>query len=142
MVMTVFFSSKYVIDALLQGVYLGGTAHIGGQPAAWNSGVATFEMEYGYWVEEQHRQNVELRNALQAQVTEVELGMLVESGLNHYYNLFRMKEDAAKSDIFYLMSGIWRTSAERFFLWIGGFRPSELLNVKKYSLFFVAFFSE
>lgn len=94
-------------------------------------GIATFEMEYGYWVEEQHRQNSELRNALQARVTDVELSMLVESGLNHYYNLFRLKEDAAKSDIFYLMSGIWRTSAERFFLWIGGFRPSELLNVKK-----------
>lgn len=92
-------------------------------------GITTFEMEYGYWVEEQHRQNGELRNALQAQVTDVELGMLVESGLNHYYNLFRLKEDAAKADIFYLMSGIWRTSAERFFLWIGGFRPSQLLNV-------------
>lgn len=92
-------------------------------------------MEYGYWVEELNRQTGELRNALQAQVTsDIELGMLVENGLNHYNNLFRMKEDAAKSDIFYLMSGIWRTSAERFFLWIGGFRPSELLiNVNENS---------
>ncbi|XP_024027636.1 transcription factor TGA7 isoform X1 [Morus notabilis] len=115
-----------------QGVYLGSTSlsssHIGNF-GTLNSGITTFEMEYGYWVEEQHRQNSELRNALQARVTDVELSMLVESGLNHYYNLFRLKEDAAKSDIFYLMSGIWRTSAERFFLWIGGFRPSELLNV-------------
>ncbi|KAF4354551.1 hypothetical protein F8388_022273 [Cannabis sativa] len=63
---------------------------------------------------ELNRQNGELRNALQARVaSDVELGMLVENGLNHYYNLFQMKEEAAKSDIFYLMSGIWRTPAER-----------------------------
>ncbi|KAJ4867702.1 Transcription factor TGA7 [Raphanus sativus] len=54
--------------------------------------------------------------------------MLVESCLNHYANLFRMKSDAAKADVFYLISGMWRTSTERFFQWIGGFRPSELLN--------------
>lgn len=91
--------------------------------------IAAFEMEYAHWVEEQNRQIFELRNALQAQITEIELCMLVESGLNHYHNLFRMKADAAKADVFYLMSGVWRTSTERFFLWIGGFRPSELLNV-------------
>lgn len=115
-----------------QGIYLGstsvGSSYIGNF-GTLNTGITTFEMEYGYWVEEQHRQNGELRNALQARVTDVELGMLVESCLNHYYNLFRLKEDAAKADIFYLMSGIWRTSAERFFHWIGGFRPSQLLNV-------------
>lgn len=104
----------------------------------WNSshgfaGIMTFEMEYGHWVEEQHKQNSELRTALQAHVTEIQLRMLVESSLSHYYNLFRMKADAAKADVFYLISGVWRTSAERFFLWIGGFRPSELLNVILYS---------
>ncbi|KAF9661319.1 hypothetical protein SADUNF_Sadunf19G0055700 [Salix dunnii] len=45
-----------------------------------------------------------------------------------YDNLFRMKADAAKSDVFYLISGKWRTSVERFFQWIGGSCPSELLN--------------
>ncbi|PON53060.1 Basic-leucine zipper transcription factor [Parasponia andersonii] len=116
-----------------QGVYLGSSSlcssHLG-HSGNLNSGITTFEMEYGYWVEELNRQNGELRNALQARVTsDVELGILVENGLNHYHNLFRMKEDAARSDIFYLMSGVWITSAERFFFWIGGFRPSELLNV-------------
>ncbi|RVW65515.1 Transcription factor TGA4 [Vitis vinifera] len=114
-----------------QGLYIGGsldTTRVGFSGTI-NSGIATFEMEYGHWVEEQHRQNCELRNALQAHVTDIELRILVESALNHYYELFRMKADAAKADVFYLMSGMWRTSAERFFLWIGGFRPSELLNV-------------
>ena len=86
-------------------------------------------MEYGLWVDEQNRRNVELRNALQANVSDVELQILVDGGLNHYYHLFRIKADAARADVFYLMSGMWRSSVERFFLWIGGFRPSELLNV-------------
>ncbi|GKU98491.1 hypothetical protein SLEP1_g11495 [Rubroshorea leprosula] len=91
-------------------------------------GITTFEMEYAHWVEEQSRQICELRNALQVHITDIELRILVENGLKHYYNLFRMKENAAKADVFYLISGIWRTSTERFFHWIGGFRPSELLN--------------
>lgn len=92
-------------------------------------GVAAFEMEYGHWVEEQNRLTCELRTALQAHVSDFELRILVESSMSHYDNLFRMKTIAAKSDVFYLMSGMWKTPAERFFLWIGGFRPSELLKV-------------
>ncbi|KAM7516783.1 hypothetical protein LguiA_006366 [Lonicera macranthoides] len=86
-------------------------------------------MEYMLWVEEHQKKNLELRNGLQSHISEIELHVFVESGLNHYYDLFRMKADAAKADVFYLMSGMWRTSVERLFLWIGGFCPSELLNV-------------
>lgn len=114
-----------------QGVYLGGaldSSHVG-LSGTVNSGIATFELEYAHWVEEQHRHSCELRNALQTHINDMELHILVESVLNHYYKFFRMKTDAAKVDVFYLMSGMWRTSVERFFLWIGGFRPSELLNV-------------
>ncbi|KAM1013958.1 hypothetical protein ACFX2C_044021 [Malus domestica] len=114
-----------------QGAYAGnalGTSHMG-YNGALNSGITTFEMEYGHWVEEQYRQNVELRNALQDHVTDIELQKLVKGALNHYANLFRMKADAARADVFYLLSGIWRTSVERHFHWIGGFRPSELLNI-------------
>jgi transcription factor TGA len=49
--------------------------------------------------------------------------------MSHYFELFRLKATAAKADVFYVMSGLWKSSAERFFLWIGGFRPSELLKV-------------
>ncbi|KAI3996324.1 hypothetical protein MKX01_026792 [Papaver californicum] len=115
-----------------RGAYVGGvdTSNLG-LAGSVNSGVAAFEMEYGHWVEEQNRRTGELRNALQASVSDIELRMLVENGMNHYYELFRMKGTVAKSDVFYLMSGMWKTSAERFFLWIGGFRPSELLKVLK-----------
>ncbi|KAK8507694.1 hypothetical protein V6N12_067027 [Hibiscus sabdariffa] len=122
-----------------QGIYKSCASAAGcfGLPATVNTewfhvdlpGITAFEMEYTHWVEEQNRQICELRTALMAHVTDIELRILVESGLNHYCKLFRMKEDAAKADVFYLISGIWRTSAERFFHWIGGFRPSEILNV-------------
>lgn len=80
-------------------------------------------------MEEQNRQICELRTVLHGQVSDIELRSLVENAMKHYFQLFRMKSTAAKIDVFYVMSGMWKTSAERFFLWIGGFRPSELLKV-------------
>ncbi|XP_058084660.1 transcription factor TGA1-like isoform X2 [Magnolia sinica] len=110
------------------GGYVGDSSHLpfGGTV---NSGVVAFELEFGHWVEEQNRQIRELRSALQAHVSDFELRILVESGMSHYDDLFRMKTIAAKSDVFFLISGMWRTAAERCFLWIGGFRPSEVLKV-------------
>ncbi|XP_044469725.1 transcription factor TGA4-like [Mangifera indica] len=40
-----------------------------------------------------------------------------------------MTSTVAKADVFHVMSGMWKTVAERFFFWRGGFRPSELLKV-------------
>ncbi|MCE3216798.1 TGACG-sequence-specific DNA-binding protein TGA-1A, partial [Datura stramonium] len=114
-----------------KGLYVGGcldASQIGCSGTA-NSGITTFEMEYGTWVEEQDRQTDDLRSALNSQIGEIKLRNLVEGCLNHYFDLFRLKATAANSDVLYLMSGTWKTSAERFFLWIGGFRPSELLKV-------------
>ncbi|XP_065874543.1 transcription factor TGA1 isoform X2 [Euphorbia lathyris] len=114
-----------------QGVYVSSGIETGqlGYPGTINSGIATFELEYGHWVEEQNRNIIELRSALNSHRSDVELRILVENGIGHYSELFRMKATAAKDDVFYVMCGMWRTSAERFFLWIGGFRPSELLKV-------------
>ncbi|EOA35302.1 hypothetical protein CARUB_v10020476mg [Capsella rubella] len=105
------------------------SSYIGPAGNIINTGIASFEMEYSHWLEEQSRRVSEIRIALQSHISDVELRMLVESCLNHYANLFQMKLNAAKADVFYLISGMWQTSTERFFQWIGGFRPSELLNV-------------
>nr|XP_009381518.1 PREDICTED: transcription factor TGA4 isoform X2 [Musa acuminata subsp. malaccensis] len=124
---------------LEQGIYIGGrlgerTLGLSGSVNSglcwWHlSGIAAFEMQYGHWVEKQNQQTCQLRAALQAHASDFELHMLVKSGIRHYDNLFRIKAITAKSDVFYLMSGMWRTPTERFFLWIGGFRPSKLLKV-------------
>ncbi|KZV35655.1 hypothetical protein F511_30011 [Dorcoceras hygrometricum] len=114
-----------------QGLYAGGgldTSQLGYSETI-NPAITAFEMEYGHWVEEQNIKISDLRNALQSNVGDMELSVFVERGLRHYTDLFTMKATAAKADVFYLMSGMWKTSAERFFFWIGGFRPSELLKV-------------
>ncbi|XAR62299.1 hypothetical protein NMG60_11017012 [Bertholletia excelsa] len=86
-------------------------------------------MEYGHWVEEQNRQISQLKTALNSHVIDMQLHILVDSCMNHYFDLFRLKANAAKVDVLYVVSGMWRTPAERFFLWMGGFRPSEVLKV-------------
>ncbi|GMI94140.1 TGACG sequence-specific binding protein 1 [Hibiscus trionum] len=114
-----------------QSVYMGGGLVGGplGFSAPANSGIAAFETEYGHWMDEQSKQICALRTALNAHISDADLRVLVETGMNHYSELFRMKSTAAKADVFYVMSGMWKTSAEQFFSWIGGFRPSELLKV-------------
>ncbi|KAI9116891.1 hypothetical protein K1719_011890 [Acacia pycnantha] len=114
-----------------QGLYMGGALDSNnmGFPGTVNSGITTFEMEYGHWVEEQNRQICELRGALNAHISDMELRILVDSIMNHYFELYRKKSAAAKVDVFYVMFGMWKTTAERFFMWIGGFRPSKLLKV-------------
>ncbi|XP_071737742.1 transcription factor TGA1-like isoform X2 [Rutidosis leptorrhynchoides] len=92
-----------------------------------NPGIVAFEMAYDLWVADLQKKNNELKEILQSHVSELELRIFVDSGLNHYYELFRMKANAAKADAFYLMNGSWRTPMERFFQWLGGPRPSELL---------------
>jgi transcription factor TGA len=125
----------------LQGLYMGGggygidqNPHSGGgangvNVTTLNPGAAAFDMEYGRWVEEQHRQMCELRTALHAHVADNDLRLLVDGGMAHYDDIFRLKAVAAKADVFHLVSGMWRTPAERCFMWMGGFRPSELLKV-------------
>lgn len=113
-----------------QGMYVGGGIDpLPFSASSVNSGIVAFEMEYGHWVEEQNKLICELRNALNTHITDIELRILVDSGMKHYFDLFQLKAGAAKADVFYLITGMWQTSTERFFLWIGGFRPSELLKV-------------
>lgn len=115
-----------------QGLYVGGGLDASqlSYSGTASSGTAAFDTEYGQWVEGQNRHTNDLRNALHnSQISEAELRNIVDGCLNHYFDLFRVKATAAKADVLYIMSGMWKTSAERFFMWIGGFRPSELLKV-------------
>lgn len=91
-------------------------------------------MEHARWLEEDQRHMAELRAGLHAHLPDGELRVIVDSCLGHYDEIFRLKSIAAKSDVFHLYSGIWTTPAERCFLWMGGFRPSELLKVRDLDL--------
>ncbi|KFK25074.1 hypothetical protein AALP_AA8G062800 [Arabis alpina] len=120
-----------------QGVFYGGSLIGGDQqqggmnigPGNISSEAAVFDMEYARWMEEQQRLLNELRVATQEHLAENELRMFVDTCLAHYDHLINLKAMVAKTDVFHLISGAWKTPAERCFLWMGGFRPSEIIKV-------------
>ncbi|OVA06007.1 Basic-leucine zipper domain [Macleaya cordata] len=94
-----------------------------------SSGAAIFDMEYTRWLDEDHRHLSELRSGLHSHLQDGDLSIILDGYLVHYDEIFQLKVDAAKSDVFHLINGMWTTPAERCFLWMGGFRPSELLKI-------------
>lgn len=93
------------------------------------TGALAFDMEYARWVEDQNRQINELRTGVNSHASDNELRVIVESVMAHWDDIFKLKGVAAKTDVFHMLSGMWKTPAERCFLWLGGFRSSELLKV-------------
>ncbi|XP_074563551.1 transcription factor TGA2-like [Curcuma longa] len=115
-----------------QGLFLAVAA--GSSNEATDSGTAAaaaaaFDVEYGRWQEEECRRMGELRAAVQARLPDASLGVMLDEWVAHYDKLFRLKASVARADPIHLLNGAWRTPAERCFLWIGGFRPSELLKM-------------
>ena len=88
-----------------------------------------FDLEYARWLDDHQRHINNLRVAVIASMGDDELRILLESVMLHYDELFRVKSVATKSDVFHVLSGMWMSPAERFFMWLGGFRPSEVLKV-------------
>ncbi|KAJ8756334.1 hypothetical protein K2173_025146 [Erythroxylum novogranatense] len=121
--------------ARAQGLLFGGGAVLGGDqglPIGINnvsSDAAVFDMEYARWLEEQHRLTCELRAAVQEHLPENELKYFVDNCLAHYDVVMNLKGMVAKTDVFHIVSGMWKTPAERCFMWMGGFRPSELIKI-------------
>ncbi|KAJ6300520.1 hypothetical protein OIU76_021336 [Salix suchowensis] len=116
--------------ARAQGVFLGGGEQ--GLPVgvtSISSDAAFFDMEYARWLEENHRRMCELRAAVQEHMPENELRLFVDNCLAHYDEMMNIKSVVAKTDVFHLVSGMWKTPAERCFMWMGGFRPSELIKI-------------
>ncbi|XP_031122868.1 transcription factor TGA9-like isoform X1 [Ipomoea triloba] len=109
-----------------QGILVGGGA---AASAGISSGAAIFDMEYARWLEDDHRHMSELRTALQAHLSDDDLRVIIDGYIAHYDEIFRLKGVAAKTDVFHLITGMWMTQAERCFLWMGGFRPSELIKM-------------
>ncbi|CAA2984843.1 transcription factor TGA2 [Olea europaea subsp. europaea] len=109
-----------------QGIFIGGGGGAGGNIS---SGAAIFDMEYARWLDDDHRHMTEIRTALQAQLADNDLRVILDGYIAHYDEIFRLKGVAAKSDVFHLITGMWATPTERCFLWMAGFRPSDLLKM-------------
>ncbi|KAL6888834.1 hypothetical protein ACP4OV_009860 [Aristida adscensionis] len=122
-----------------QGVLGGGalTGGIGGlsQEAVW------FDAEYARWLEEHSRLMHHLRAAADQldhhhsaaapplPADDAQLRQLVAAAAAHHGALVELKAAAARGDALHLVSGAWASAGERCFLWIGGFRPSELVKL-------------
>ncbi|XP_054804028.1 bZIP transcription factor TGA10-like isoform X2 [Prosopis cineraria] len=121
--------------ARAQGVLFAGATALRGEqslPMAMSSvssEAAMFDVEYARWLEEHHRIVCELRAAVQEHLPENELRLFVDNCLAHYDQLMNLKSLVTKTDVFHIVSGMWKTPAERCFMWIGGFRPSELIKI-------------
>nr|GMC86125.1 transcription factor HBP-1B(C38)-like isoform X2 [Ipomoea batatas] len=121
--------------AWAQGIYFGGNSILGGEQghplsvANISSDAAIFDLEYARWLEEHHRLMTELRCAVEEQLPENEMRMYVDSAVAHFDEVINLKTMLAKSDVFHIFSGMWKTPAERCFMWVGGFRPSDLLKI-------------
>ncbi|KAJ1263124.1 hypothetical protein BS78_09G161000 [Paspalum vaginatum] len=107
-----------------QGLLPGGSA-----PGDLSSGAVMFDMGYARWLEDDTKHMTELQGMLQSQTIDANLGAIVEDCLRHYDELFHLRAVLARSDVFQLLTGLWATTAERCFLWMGGFRPSEIIKM-------------
>ncbi|KAE8724635.1 Transcription factor PERIANTHIA [Hibiscus syriacus] len=99
-----------------------------GHSAMGNTALA-FDMEYGCWLNEHQRLINDLRSAVNSNIGDSELCILVGGVMAHYDEVFRLKSIGTKADVFHMLSGMWKTPAERCFMWLGGFRSSELLKI-------------
>ncbi|CAL5052314.1 unnamed protein product [Urochloa decumbens] len=101
-----------------------------GRPGEHGGASAAFDLEYARWLDEHQRHMTDLRVALAApQIGDDDLRVLVDGAMAHYEQMFRLKSAATRADVFHVLSGMWVSPAERFFMWLGGFRSSELLKV-------------
>lgn len=116
------------------GLALSGGGIVGGlsPEAAW------FDAEHARWVDEHGKIMCHLRAAMEEQRQQqqhadddddAQLRQLVDAAAAHHGVLAEMKAAVARADAFHLVSGTWVSAAERCFLWIAGFRPSDLIKV-------------
>nr|WAW84968.1 TGA transcription factor protein [Solanum tuberosum] len=98
-------------------------------PQQRESGSLPFDTEYSRWLEEHTKHINELRTAVNSHASDPELRSMVDSVIAHYDEVYRMKANAAKGNVEHLLSGMWKTPAERCSMWIGDFRPSLLLKL-------------
>ncbi|XP_020204892.1 transcription factor TGA2.2 [Cajanus cajan] len=112
-----------------QGIFIanqGDQGHL-----AVGNGALAFDIDYAHWVDEHQRMLNDLRTAVNSQISDNELHLLVDGVIAHYNELFRLKSIGAKADVFHILNGMWKTPVERWFMWLGGFRSSELLKIIK-----------
>ncbi|TVU11137.1 hypothetical protein EJB05_44704 [Eragrostis curvula] len=120
---------QQVQTARVQGVFSGTGGQLAGFPSAPSPAVAIFDIEYARWVEEHSKLMFQLRAALNEPLADDQLQGFVNAAMAQHEELLNLKGAIARVDVFHLLSGVWASPTERCFLWLGGFRPSEVIKV-------------
>ncbi|XP_019442921.1 PREDICTED: transcription factor TGA2.3-like isoform X1 [Lupinus angustifolius] len=110
-----------------QGSFISGTGDPGHSMSG--NGAMQFDAAYARWLEEHNRKINELMAAVNSHAGDIELRTIVDNVMTQFDEIFKLKGIAAKADVFHILSGMWKTPAERCFIWIGDFRSSELLKL-------------
>ncbi|KAL0463628.1 UNVERIFIED_CONTAM: Transcription factor PERIANTHIA [Sesamum latifolium] len=104
-----------------QGVFVTSGFSADQSHSVGGTGALAFDIDYARWLDEHQRLINDLRLAVNSHVGDSELRLLVDGVMSHYDEIFRLKSVGAKSDVFHMLSGMWKTPAERCFMWLGGF---------------------
>ncbi|KAK3134101.1 hypothetical protein QOZ80_6AG0545020 [Eleusine coracana subsp. coracana] len=104
------------------------------QGALWGTGAlspdaALFNLEYERWLGDHSKVIARLRAAAEEHRPDGELRAYTDEAASHYGALMAHKARLAAADPLHLLSGLWKGAAERCLLWIGGFRPSDLIKI-------------
>ncbi|GJN28725.1 hypothetical protein PR202_gb16883 [Eleusine coracana subsp. coracana] len=119
---------QQVQTARVQGVFSGAGGQLG-FPSVPSPVAAMFDLEYGRWIEEHSKLMFQLRAALNEPLMNDQLHGFVNAAMAQHEELLNLKGAMARADVFHLLSGVWASPAERCFLWLGGFRPSEIIKL-------------
>ncbi|KAH0668556.1 hypothetical protein KY289_023049 [Solanum tuberosum] len=112
-----------------QGIFIA-NGYAGDQSiSTGGNGALAFDMDYARWLDEHQRLISDLRSAVNSHRGDNELRHLVDGVMSHYDEKFKLKSVGLKADVFHMLSGMWKTPVERCFMWLGGFRSSELLKI-------------
>ncbi|XP_071733095.1 transcription factor HBP-1b(c38)-like [Rutidosis leptorrhynchoides] len=87
-----------------------------------------FSKAYSNWSEEHHRLIFNLRKATMITFDASTVMPVVDVIFSHYNEFFRMKQSAANIHNFSIIDGCWMPPTPRSIMWIGGFRPYDIIE--------------
>ncbi|XP_071727469.1 TGACG-sequence-specific DNA-binding protein TGA-2.1-like [Rutidosis leptorrhynchoides] len=88
-----------------------------------------FNKQYNDWFVEHHQRILHLRRRLIGEFIEDDILPIIENILSHFYTIFNIKKIAAKVDVFSILYGTWMSPAHLSTMWVGGFRPTDMLKL-------------
>ncbi|XP_071712988.1 transcription factor HBP-1b(c38)-like [Rutidosis leptorrhynchoides] len=98
-------------------------------PQCNESDTLKFSEVYKCWFNVHNDHISRLRNAMLTNQSETELHHIILTVFDHLKSQFLLREFTSKDDVLNLLYGTWMTPAELCVMWLGGFRPSDVVHL-------------